>query len=147
MGCHSLFQGSRDHTHISHTGRWVLYHWATREAEETLNTSPLSCQNDRKESAINSEASISYWTVSLKGVNLFIRSLHKVSMTLACGHKDKMNMSILTRHSQDRNAISICRICTLHRLKCFLYIGLAWILSLGKMMSRTLLCLNFKDQS
>ena len=30
-GCHFFFQGILP-THVSCTGRWILYHWATREA-------------------------------------------------------------------------------------------------------------------
>ena len=36
VGCNFLLQGSspiRDQTHISCTGRWILYHWATREPQ------------------------------------------------------------------------------------------------------------------
>ena len=35
VGCHFLSRGSsqpRDQMHISYVGRWILYHWATREA-------------------------------------------------------------------------------------------------------------------
>ena len=35
MDCHFLLQGifwPRDQTHVSCIGRWILYHWATREA-------------------------------------------------------------------------------------------------------------------
>ena len=44
-GCHFLLQGSsrpRDWTHISCTGRWILYHWATREAPEISHLTPKS---------------------------------------------------------------------------------------------------------
>ena len=32
----------RDWTHISCTGRWILYHWATREAPEISHLTPKS---------------------------------------------------------------------------------------------------------
>ena len=37
----SFFRGSsqpRNQTHVSWTGRWILYHWATREAHLVLST-------------------------------------------------------------------------------------------------------------
>ena len=43
VGCHSLLQGSsrlRDWTQVSCIGRWILYHWATREALLAKYTSP-----------------------------------------------------------------------------------------------------------
>ena len=66
VGCHSLPQGSswpRDWTHIPCIDRWILYHWATREAPpESLErfsywSSNIPCSCDLSETP-HSKASL-----------------------------------------------------------------------------------------
>ena len=102
-GFHFLFQGifqtQGSHSHLLHwqVDSLPLSHQGSPKKLSTLHHYLVKMTGRNLQ--LNSETSISYWTVSLKGVNLFIRSLHKVNMTLAC-HKDKMNVAILTRHAQ-----------------------------------------------
>ena len=52
-----IFLNQEDWTHVSYTGRWILYHWATRETTNRILELPR-CLTD-KESACQAEETCS----------------------------------------------------------------------------------------